>query len=471
MMIAVALAAAAALEGDPRCAALAAIALPAARVEATEPIAIRGGSACRLRGLASPVTGSRIRFELWLPRAGWNGRYYQLGNGGFGGTIHTPSLAAEAARGNAAAATDTGHEGDGFDARWAAGNAVAVEDYGHRAIKATADAAARLVAAYYSRPADHRYFAGCSNGGRQALKAAELYPADWDGILAGAPAAGWTRQLESFASLQSWLRGRPERWLGPAQLLLIQSRALAACPAGSVAGGVALAPQSCLLAPDRLLCRRGARSGCLTPAQAESLRRIMAAGFEPTAAFYPDGWARWIVNPDPEAPSQRAFAEGAFRFLFADRPRWRATDYAPGRDRPSPALRATLDASPAGLAAYRARGGRILSYFGWADPVLSPREGLSFYRAVARRLGPKATSGFYRLFMIPGMDHCQSGLGPTAFGQSLPAPARAADPLHDIRAALEAWVEQGVAPDTLIAWDPAGGAERRIPVIAPESNR
>ena len=189
---------------------------PTSMIE-TALVASQAG-ACRVRGVARPRGRLEYRFRALAARTAWSGRYYQLGNGGFAGNIDRPSLEAEAARGNAAAATDTGHRGDGFDARWAAGNPVASMDYGHRSIKATADAAAVLIAAYYGRPARWRYFAGCSNGGRQALMAAQRYPEDWDGMLAGAPANLWTDQFVAFARLQHRLRSVPGAWLPPEQL-------------------------------------------------------------------------------------------------------------------------------------------------------------------------------------------------------------------------------------------------------------
>ena len=148
--------------------------------------------------VARPTQKSEISFELWLPD-GWTGRYAQLGNGGFAGNIDHPSLAAEIRRGNAAAMTDTGHKAGQFDASWALGQPEKVIDYGYRSIKATSDAANLLIGRYYDRPAQRRYYIGCSNGGRQALMAAQRFPEDWDGVLAGSPAMQWTRQLATFA--------------------------------------------------------------------------------------------------------------------------------------------------------------------------------------------------------------------------------------------------------------------------------
>jgi len=413
------------------CAGLAALSSPGLTIDSAQEIAgafaapdgtrVEVRPACRVAATAHPVPGSRIRIELWLPRQGWNGRYYQLGSGGFAGAIHYPSLAAELARGNAVAATDTGHSGNGFDASWALGNPVAVADYGYRSVGATAAAARRLVGAYYGRPARYRYFVGCSNGGRQALVAAARYPRDWDGVLAGSPANPWTRQLELFATLQHSLRRVPGRLIPPARLPLVH------------AGG-------------------------LTPVEREGLRLILRAGYQPAGAAGPDGWARWIVNDPASGSSQFDFAVQSQRYLFGNAPDWVPGGLRPPRPAPA-ALRRTLDVRPAGLARFAARGGRILSYFGWADPVISPRLALSFYRAVPRAAKAR---GFYRLFMAPGMGHCQGGTGPTSFGQSLPAPALRDDALHDVRRALEAWVEQGRPPRRLVAQDPATGRTRTL---------
>jgi feruloyl esterase len=419
---------------------------------------------CRVRGIARPEPASLITFELWLPE-GWNGRYYQLGNGGFAGNIHFPSLAAEAARGNAAAITDTGHSGTGqFDASWARGHPERVTDYGHRSIKATSDAAAVLVRAFYGRPADKRYFAGCSNGGRQALTAAQRYPDDWDGIIAGAPAVYFSRQLAAFADIQHALRVDPLGFIPPAKLPIIQAAALASCPAGTVDGGVALDPRRCRFRPRRLLCPREDRPDCLTVPQLDSLRAIMVAGYQPTSAAGPDGWASWIVNPDPAAPSQLAFALQGFRYLLQDRPDWRLSEHRPYSGVPVPWSYSEIDGGALDYFRFRDRGGKIIAYFGWADPLLSPAMMLDHYRGVRGMMGRKGRSRFFRLFMVPGMAHCQGGAGFTSFGQSIPAPAAVADPRHDIRLALEAWVERGEAPDALVAarWregDPARGLE------------
>ena len=382
--------------------------LPNAQIAATHEAGV-----CIVRG----TIDRRVGFELRLPD-GWNGRYYQIGTGGFAGTIFPDSLAWEAAKGNAAAMTDAGHKGDPMDARWAEDNPEAVIDYGWRAIKLTSDAASALIRSYYGRASAHRYFAGCSNGGRQALMAGQRWPADWDGIVAGAPANLWTRQFATFASLQQQLAGIP------LDLAAIRRDALAACPKGTVSGGVALAPMRCHYKPSD-----------------SRVAAIAAAGYEPTSAD-PE-WAHWIVNPDPEAPSQRRFAEQSWRRLLGKGAGWTIADYRPG-DTADPGLGETLD-SDRSLEPFRKRGGKIISYFGWGDAVIAPRPHLAWYRSLPD------TAPYYRLFMVPGMAHCQGGDVPDAFGQSPVSPALSDDPRHDIRRAIEAWVEQGRVPTTIAA--------------------
>lgn len=354
--------------------------------------------------MARPRPRAAIRVELHLPPAArWSGRYYQMGNGGFAGHIDRPTLAAAAARGDVAGATDTGHAGDGFDASWAAGRPDLVVDYAWRSIKVASDTARLVTRAYYGREARRRYFMGCSFGGRQALVAAGRWPADWDGVIAGAPAIRWRERWVAFARIQAAIR-TPGAWIGEAQLAT--------------------------------LIRTGDRA-MLTPAQARGLAVVEAAGY-PLAGADAGEWRRWIYNPDPAAPSQRTFADQSRRYLAGAR----LADFAV----PPPTR-------------FAARGGKVLSYFGGADAVLPP----SF--AVSDALGLGMVPSFYRLFFVPGMAHCQGGAAPHAIGQSLAAPAAADDPDHDVRRALEAWVEQGRAPERLIATAP--GDPRRTAVLMP----
>jgi feruloyl esterase len=430
-----------------------ATASPAGNVVAGLGQEIRVPASCRVVGIARPTADSEIGFELWLPD-GWNGRYSQLGNGGFAGNIDHPSLAAEIRRGNAAAMTDTGHKGSQFDASWALGHPEKVVDYGYRSIGVTADTTKRLIADYYGRPARRRYFIGCSNGGRQALMAAQRYPADWDGIIAGSPAVQWTRQIATFAAIQHRLRSGAQNWIPTAKLPAIERAAVAACGDRSL---------GCRIDVRKLVCRGD--PDCLTPAQAASLDLLQSGvggypGFDPTGAAVPQNWDQWIVNPDRDAPSQLAFATSGYRYLILEDPRWQVEQFDPARDiaaasdqiiagRP---LARILNADDPNLDRFKRSGGKLIMYVGTADALISPSSGAAYYRSVVKRIGGIVpTQAFFRLFVVPGMQHCQGGLAPNAFGQAWLAPGMKADALHDIRLALEAWVERGAPPASIVA--------------------
>jgi hypothetical protein len=392
---------------------------------------------CRVQADARPTADSQIRFELWMPVSGWNGRYYQLGNGGFAGSISYPALEAELRRGNVVAATDTGHSGGTFDASWALGHPEKIVDYGWRSLKETFDATQSLIHAYYGKGPTRRYFNGCSNGGRQALMLAQRFPSDWDGILAGAPALNWTAQLASFALIQRTLRSDPQSWIEPAKLPAIQRAALASCTsAAQVKDGIPQDPRQCAFDPASLVCKGAESKECLTHKQAAALSLIQRE-FEPTAAAVKENWDRWIVNADREAFSQLTLGEQFSRNMgFMD----------------AESLGRALNATSTDLTQFDRRGGKLLMYFGWADALISPRMGLAYYEGVAARLGGIAkTQEFFRLFMVPGMTHCQGGPAPNVFGQSSFTPGLRDEPAYDIRRALEAWVERGVAPERVVA--------------------
>lgn len=381
------------------CAALTRLALPTLEIAS----AAREGDVCRVEAVARPRPNAAIGLSLWLPPpARWSGRYYQMGNGGFAGSIDRATLAAAAARGDAAAATDTGHRGTGFDAGWARGRPDLVEDYAWRSIKVTADAARALTTAYYGRAAERRYFMGCSFGGRQALVAAARWPADWDGIVTGAPAVDWTGSLTGLAAIQHRLRSTPDGWIAPDRI------------------GALIA---------------GARA---TPAEARSLATLARAGY-PLAGADPAEWRRWIVNPDPAAPGQARLATEAFRYVFGDAPGWNVGDFRAGHGVPA---RIGETFAVGSLAPFLRRGGKVIAYVGTADAVLPPA-------AVARDLRRRFAGPLRqrtRLLIVPGMAHCQGSDGPHAFGQSLTAPSLRSDPDHDVRRALESWVETGRSP-------------------------
>jgi Tannase and feruloyl esterase len=240
---------------------------------------------CRVQGVIEPTTDSHIEFELWLPGAAWNGKYRGLGNGGFAGAIDYGGLANSLAYGYAASATDTGHKGGATDATWALGHPEKVADFGYRAIHETAEKAKELVKAYYTNAPRRSYFSSCSNGGREALMEAQRYPADYDGILAGAPANYWTHLLTGAgADLQAL--NEPGAYIPAAKIPAIQAATLAACDTrDGVKDGVIDDPSRCQFDPGQLLCKDTDSDSCLTAPQA----------MPQANRFFPAAW--WAAKP------------------------------------------------------------------------------------------------------------------------------------------------------------------------------
>ncbi len=213
---------------------------------------------CRVEGVISPVADSHIEFEVWLPAAGWNNRYLGVGNGGFAGSINYAGLAAGVRTGYAVSSTDTGHKGGTTDAAWALGHFEKIIDYGNRAVHETSDKSKAIIRAFYGSNAKHNYFNGCSNGGRQALMEAQRYPADYDGIIAGAPANYLTHLVADFVGNMQALDASPATYMTAKQLQAVESAAVAACDLDDgVKDGVIGEPTKCKFDPAVLACKAG----------------------------------------------------------------------------------------------------------------------------------------------------------------------------------------------------------------------
>jgi Tannase and feruloyl esterase len=426
---------------------------------------------CRVQGRISPEPGSDIRFEVWMPLSGWNGRLYGLGNGGFAGTIsYSPGLVEAIQRGGAGVSTDTGHESESRapaeDGSWAKGHPERIRDYGYRAIHLAAINAKALVAAFYGKPPHHVYFASCSNGGRQALMEVQRFPEDYDGLIAGAPAYDftglvtdhiWTSQAQQPAGAA----------IPASKVPAIQAAVLRACAAGASQRGALIDdPPRCKFDPRVMLCRGEDSDACLTAPQVTTLQKIYAGPRTSTGQpLYPgfpasgaevgtmpgSGWDGWIFAPAGGEALQHKYA-AAVLSDFVTRLQTDIGHFDFDRDYSSfkSELAPTLDATDSDLSRFAARGGKLILWHGWADPAIPPQHTIDYFDAVRSTLGRDKADRMMRLFMVPGVQHCFGGPGPNSFGQ-FPPPSRPADPHSDLSAALEQWVEDGVPPDDLIA--------------------
>jgi len=419
---------------------------------------------CRVVGRIHPEAGSDIRFEVWMPSEGWDGRLNGGNSGGFAGYINYMDLAGAVRAGQAGVATDTGHEAHPVTGDWAKGRPERIRDYGWRGVHLSTVVGKALVAGYYGRGPRHSYFIGCSNGGRQALMEASRFPEDYDGIVAGAPASVWTDvALSMINTVQAQLP--PGARIRASQLPLLQSEVIAQCDAldGQVDGLVA-DPRKCRLEVARLACGTRTSPECFSPAQIGALQRIQAgardASGRPVGYGYPAsgaevgnpvpafGWDGWITGTPTDAASHAAYpAEILGNFIAQPFATVASFDFNTDPARLRAALAGDLDAEPKMDRFFR-RGGKLIIWHGWGDSAISPLLSIDFYRAILRNGGPE-TRDSVRLFMIPGLQHCAGGTGVSAFGQ-MSAPAPGDGPEQSVGAAIQAWVEQGRRPESLI---------------------
>jgi tannase/feruloyl esterase len=425
---------------------------------------------CRVSGLIQP----EIRFEVSLPTA-WNGRLYMFGNGGYagealdaGGRVATARRAL--ARGFAAVQTNTGHDAAAEPLGSFAASPQKFVDYASRAVHVTAMTAKRLLQAYYSAPARRSYWDGCSTGGRQGLIEAQRFPDDFDGILAGAPVLDFSGTMISYSAIQRALAAAS---VAPAKLRLIAEAVYAKCDAADgLKDGVIDDPRACRFSPSADLphCSGDADGGdCFTTSQLRALESVYGAVRRSGNDFFPgwppgaeiaaaaggsSGWTPWFVAPANGRPIQANFGETFFRFMAFGSPKpqydWLSFNLDADLDKVD-AARALLDATNPDLSRFKARGGKMVTYFGWADPALNPMMGVRYYESVMRQAGT-ATTDFYRLFMVPGMFHCGGGVGTSVFDAFTP---------------LVEWVEKGIAPQTIAAARVVDGRTVRTRPLCP----
>jgi len=416
---------------------------------------------CRVVAESKPTSDSDIKLEVWMPVSGWNGKLQGLGNGGFAGLIDDMSLAQAIKAGYAAAATDTGHTGTPIEAAWALGHPEKVVDFGHRGIHEMTLVAKELVKSFYGKAAQRAYFAGCSDGGREALMEAQRYPEDYDGIVAGAPANNWTPLLTTAVYDTQALTMDAGSFIPPAKISTIGTAVNAACDElDGVRDGILNDPRQCHFDPSTIQCKGEDSNNCLTAAQVRTLKKLYAGtpdsagrivfpGYLPGAEEGQGGWGLWITGPAQAKSLMAFFGIGFYSDFVYEKADWDYKTFAvdAGLKAANDKTAQALNATDPDMKAFKAHGGKLILYHGWNDPAISALNTVQYYDSVIAKMGQKDVDGFVRLYMAPGMQHCGSGPGTDSFG----GVGEAADPQHNINAALELWVEKGTAPGTIIA--------------------
>jgi feruloyl esterase len=411
---------------------------------------------CRVQMTVKPTADSDIRVEIWLPVANWNKKFEANGNGGWSGSISPATLAGGLQRGYTTAMTDTGHEGG--SASFAMGHPEKLIDFGYRSVHEMATKGKAVVKAFYGEDAKYSYWNGCSAGGRQGLMEAQRYPGDFDAIVAGSPGLNWTgRSMQAIWVAQGTHKDEASS-LPRTKFAAIHAAALEACDAlDGIKDGVIDDPTRCHFDPKVMECKGADEPTCLTSAQVESVRRIYSDVInvrtkqEVFPAHEPGSEMGWNTMAGPNV-----FGLGAdmFKFVVFKDPDWDYKSFNFDSDIDATLKEAgDLNAMNPNIKPFIDRGGKMIQYHGWADPQISPRSSVEYYKAVLdTQGGASKVMGSYRLFMEPGMAHCGGGDGPNTF---------------DMLTALEQWKEQGKAPDQIIASHSTGGKVDRTRPLCP----
>ncbi|WP_343314927.1 tannase/feruloyl esterase family alpha/beta hydrolase [Brucella sp. BE17] len=415
---------------------------------------------CEVRAVALPA----ISIEVRLPMKGWNGRYYQVGCGGFCGSIGGRSGFVNAMepgleRGYATATTDSGHHGmNSIDADWADGNVNAERDWGWRSIGETNRVAQLMIKAFYDRHSEQAIFQGCSTGGRMANMAALRYPEMFQGIISGAPALNETGLAGAGLAWQVQANTGPDgqQILKADKVDLIAAEVLRQCDGvDGKKDNIIDDPRKCSVDLSTITCKAGEEGkACITPAEREVVekwRKSPVDSFDKTlfVGGIPEGsepfWRTWLTGNEAGAPGLNPLFAQAFGsyMAFPEDPgpayKAKAFDFDKDPARMQEAAKMYNSDDP-DLSAFRAADGKMIVWHGWADAIVSPYTTIDWHEAAKKAAGgADVLAKNVRLFMIPGLDHCGIAAGPSGLTQA------DLDPLQ----ALENWLQNGEAPQSL----------------------
>lgn len=393
---------------------------------------------CRVQLTISTATA-----EVWLPAA-WNNKLNGWGNGGELGAIIYLGLYYGMTSGYVSVSSDLGHQ-SGNDANWAFHHPRLIREFGRTATHDMTLAAKALTQIYYGTAPVHSYFVGGSAGGRQALMEAEKYPTDYDGIASLYPGQDWTHIMAGMISQELKLggSGSSDAQLSYDQSLALNKAVLDACDGlDGLRDGLIEDPTQCQFDPGVMACS-GAHPAplCLSDVQIAAVRAL----YQPLRLS-----SGKLVYPGLPYGSEYEWScsalHDAFNFPFANSwfqnevytPQWDFHTFNPDTDVPyADQLRGSeLNGSSPNLDAFHAAGGKLVMAQGQSDAVVVPENTVGYYRDVKKRYG-SGTEAFARLFMMPGVGHCATAVGPGSW---------------DIYGVLSNWVEKGVAPDSIIAY-------------------
>ncbi len=402
---------------------------------------------CRVKLTLKPTPDSNIYSELWMPTDNWNGKLLVVGNGGFAGSIQGYGDMQVALRlGYATAATDTGHNaGDGPNGMFALGHPEKIVDFAYRALHDTTVESKRLIRAMYSRNAQLSYYKGCSTGGRMGIMAATRFPDDYDGIIAGALANRHIHMHTAGFARQVVLARNPDMAIPPEKAKFVSDAVMAKCD--TLHEGFLNNPSQCTFDFSTLACKGAETNQCLTPAQLKTVDMFYGGVKNSKGEVIFAG--QTLGNPlTPQRSNQDVNVIDTVRIWAFQDPKydWHSFDL----DRDMPIIDQKIgfvDATDPDLKRFKAHGGKLLLYAGWADTGITPINTVQYYENVVKTMGTDGTKDFASLFMVPGMGHCRGGDGPDSF---------------DTIGTLEKWREKGQTPVTIAATNKKSGLSRPL---------
>jgi Tannase and feruloyl esterase len=457
------------------------LSIPNTEIAAATMIAAASGlpAHCRVVGVTHGEAGSNVGVEVRLPD-GWNGKLLFTTRQGFLGSfapVGNAVVSTGLSRHYATVTTDGGHSSASInDASFGLNNRPAEVDFGYRGVHLTKTVAAAIIASYYGSGPRHSYYNACSTGGRYGIQAAEHYPDDFDGIIAGSPVVDNSGLVIGFNWNMQATLGTP---IPTAKLPLIFQAVTDACDGlDGLVDGLIDDPRACRFDLNTLACSGDADpSTCLTSGEIGTLQKIYSGPFrsattteDPGGQIYP-GFAFGGEEPDPvggqgwdfyvtaPVPQQLTLQDQYLRYLAFDPDDpsfdWRTFDFDSDPQRME-FMHEIIDPVQDDLRPFAEAGGKMILYQGWGDIAESPYRTISYYQGLRRHAGRRQVEDYARLFMAPGMYHCGGGVGPNTF---------------DALTALEQWVEQGQAPASIVASHTRGPGTNRTRPLCPFPQR
>lgn len=431
---------------------------------------------CEVQATIKPTADSSINVRVWMPTTNYNGRYLGTGNGGYAGGFFFSELADGINRGFATANTDMGtFPAAGTNADALVGHPEKWKDFGWRATHLMTTFSQALINAFYGNPANKSYFAGCSTGGQQGLMEAQRFPNDYDGILAGAPAFNRTHLHTILIADYRATHRTAASYIPATKLDAVNRAVLAQCrkqDGGAPNDPFLTDPRDCKFDPASIQCTALDGPSCLNIDQVAAMKVYYAGSTNlSNGAVIAPGYARGSETSNPSAlgfvlneSSNEPTFDSLFKWVFGLTWQWQTFDFNKDMATVDQVLAADLNATSTDLRPFAGKGGKLLMYHGFADPLLPSQSSINYYNALVETTGGRhaqslaQTQQFARLFMAPGMWHCKDGPGPNAFGGSIQQQAPNYDPKYDLLSALTQWVERGVAPQSVIATKYLGDA-------------